>query len=227
MHDPASFILHLHLFLGIVIPIGCINERNDIQRDLRCEGFYNGLFTFCDSVHLLLELGKACLPGTGNRLIGAGNHILDGRQLCDPRDSHKGNDGAAVWIGNDAVMLKGIRAVDFWHNQGNIRIKAERRAVVDIDGTALLDRRSKSAGHVTFHSTEDKVHPREAVVRCFLNRNLLAVERNHFSCTSGAAQRQKLFDWDLILLKDLEHFLPDGAGCAKNCNIECFHFFLL
>ena len=88
-------------------------------------------------------LGFQFLDGgaTGARhgLVGAGNQALDLRGLMDGHQRHQRNDGTAVRVGDEPlVLLEGFR-IDFRDHQGDAGIHAEVVAIVHHD-TAPFDR---------------------------------------------------------------------------------------
>ena len=223
MQNAAAFVLHLHLFLGIVVAVGGVNKRDHIQRDLCGKGLDHRLLSLGQRGHLLFQFPEARLSGAGHRLIGAGDHALDRGELVDAGHGHQRDDGAAVRVCDDPLVLQGVLAVDFRNNQRHVRIQPEGRAVVDIHRSALFDRRGKALAHGSFDRAEYKIQALEAIVGRLLNHDLAAVEEDLFARAAGAGQQAQLLDGDLILLQDLQHFLSDGARCTENSYLALFH----
>ena len=126
---------------------------------------------------------------------------------------------------DDAVMRQRVGTVNLGHNQGDIGFEPEGRAVVDIDGTALFNRRGEAAAHVVLDGTEDIVQARKGLVGCLLNNQLLPLKGHLPAGAAGAGEQTQLADRDVILLKNLSHLAADGARRPENTDFAAFHFF--
>ena len=78
MQDLASLVLHLHLLGRVAVVFIGTDIGNDVERDLRREGLRFRSASFVQVVQLAGELLQPGLTGTGDRLVGAGHHGLDG-----------------------------------------------------------------------------------------------------------------------------------------------------
>ncbi len=227
MHDAAALILHLHLFLGVVVAVGGVDEGDDVHGDLVGKGLDHGLLTLGNGGHLLVELVDAVGTGAGDSLIGADDHLLNGGEIVDARDGHEGDDGAAVGVCDNALVIEGVSAVDLRDDQRHVGLKTEGGAVVDVHGAALFDGGGEFPGHVALNRAEDKVQTVEGVLVRLLDGDVLALEGDALADALGAGERTELIDGDVVLGEDLEHFLTNGARSAQNRDIQSFHNFYL
>ena len=216
MENAAALILHFHLLVGVAVLQLIADMGDDIQGNLGGEGAAYGLFPGGKGLHLVFQLHQSCLTCPGYGLIGAGHHGLDGGEPGDTGHGHQRDDGGAVGVRDDALILEGVLAVDLRHHQGDLRVKAESGAVVDIDRTAFDDSGGKLSGHAVFHRAQHKIHALEAALRGLLNGHVLTVELDGASCASGAGKGQQLLYGNVVFLQNLQHLLAYGAGGAEN-----------
>ena len=116
MQDLSALILELHLLGSVVFIRWAADFGDQIVGDLIRE--YMGLYrlAFVQGIHLSFQLHRATGTGTGNRLICSSYHAGDWRKTAQCRNRYQSDDGGAVWIGNDAMMMQSIFRVDFRNN---------------------------------------------------------------------------------------------------------------
>ena len=142
------------------------------------------------------------------------------------RDDELG--GRTIGVGDDvqrAETLDGVR-VHFRHDQGHLRIIAPGRRVVDHDAALTTDLRRPFLGDRAAGGHQADVGVGEIIGReiahlehavaigDFLADRLARGQRHDFRCRKAA------------LFENVEHFAPDIAGCACDCDLET-HCFVL
>ena len=83
--------------------------------EIRGENAYGHLKSV-QGIHLGFQLHRATGTGTGNCLICSSYHAGNRRKTTQCRNRYYSDDGGAVWIGNDAMMMQSIFRVDFRNN---------------------------------------------------------------------------------------------------------------
>ena len=214
MEDPAALVLHLHLLGGIAVFQLVADVGDDVQGDLVGEGLALHRTALCQGRHLLLQLHQAGLARAGDRLIGAGHHGLDGRELVDGGHRHQGNDGGAVGVGDNALVVKSVGAVDLGYHQGHVWIQTEAGAVVHKHRAGLYDGGGKLFGHAAAHGAQDEIHALEAAFAGLLNGDVPPLEEDGAARAAGAGQGPQRLYRKIILLQNLEHLAAHGAGGA-------------
>ena len=112
--------------------------------------------------------------------------------LVQGPDDDDHDDGRAVRVGDDAVVGAQIIGIDLGHDERHVRIHAERRGVVDDDGTCLEGMRDVLLAHRAAGRGQDDVDPCEGVCRQFLNRQRVAFERHGFAGGTRRGQQTQL-----------------------------------
>jgi len=65
--------------------------------------------------------------GTAGRLIGGNDDAADLAELSERGYGHQRNDGGAVWVCDNAVVLTQVIGIDFRDHQWYIRLHPKRR----------------------------------------------------------------------------------------------------
>ena len=123
MHDLPSFVLQLHLLACVEI----LTKSADLRYEIVCYLILEYLrLDVCavgvtcaaccpglkDGLGFIVHLNRTCSASAACSLIGRCIDALDLRQLIDSVDSYQSNDGRAVRITDDAVMLLCILRID-------------------------------------------------------------------------------------------------------------------
>ena len=223
MHDLAAFVLQLHFLVGIVIVHTGADVGHHVAGDLAGEDLGLHGLAGGQSVQLFFQLYNTGLAGTGHGLIGAGYHALNGGQLVQGVDGHGGDDGGAVGVGNDAVMLESVLGVDLGHNQRNVGVHTEGGGVVNEDGACLDDIGGKLPGEAAAYGTQYDIHTLEGIGSGFAHDDLFAAEGDSAACAAGRGQRQQGGNGEVALFQNLQHFTAHGTGGAQNGNVIFLH----
>ena len=150
MQDLAAFVLHLHFLAGIAVFAKAADLGNNVIGDLILEYLWHRLFAPGNGFHLLHQLQGASCACAGYRLVGGGDHGLNGGKLCQGVDGHQGHDGGAIGIGDDALVPLHILGVDLWDHQGHIWVQTKRAGIIYEHSARCLDSRGKPLGDVVF-----------------------------------------------------------------------------
>ena len=223
VEDAAALVLHLHFFGSVAIFQTVADAGDDVEGDLGGEDLGLDGLAFGQGLHLVLQLLQPGLTGTGDGLVGAGHHALDGRELVEGGHRHEGDDGGAVGVGHDAVVLQRVGPVDLGHHQGDAVLQTKGRAIVNVDGPGFFNSRAEFPGHPGADGPQDEIHPVKAVLPGFLHHDLLPTEGDGAPGAAGRSQGAERPHGDLVFLQDLEHFPAHGSRCTENGDVILFH----
>lgn len=165
----------------------------------------------------LLRTGRAC---AGNGLIGRNDHALYRGDRVERVDRSAGDDGGAVGVCDNALVLFNVLGVYLGNDEGNIRAEAERAGVVDKHRARGLDIIDEAFGNIVLGSAEDNVQPLE-VFSARLDNDVAVYL---LARRVAACKQPQLADGEAALGENFHHFLSDGAGRAENANVVFFHF---
>ena len=225
VHNLPALVLQLHFLAGIALVLLAANLGNQVEGNLVGEHLGLVLLPSGQCLHLVHQLDGAAGTGTGHRLIGGDGHGADGADGVQGIDGGGGDDGGAVGVGDDALVLLHVLGVDFRHHQGHIVIQPEGGGIVHEDSTGLHNGGGEALGDVVFRSAQHNVHALESVVRRLPDGDGLAPEGYRLSRRPGRGQRHQLPHREVPLCQNLHHFLPHCARCAQDCYRVLFHFY--
>ena len=223
MHDLPALVLHLHLLGGIALKGLAADLGDDVIGDLVLE--YLGLhrLTLPQQLHLVHQLDGAAGAGAGHRLVAAGHNALDGAVVVQSVDGHQRNDGGAVGVGDDALVLLHVLRIDLRHDQGHIRVHAEGAGVIHEHRARLDDGRGELLGDVVLRRAQHDVHALEGLVTGHLHGDVVALPVDSLSHGPGRRQQVQLLDGEIALGQYLHHLAAHRAGGAQNSNFILFH----
>ena len=223
VHQLPAFVLHLHFFAGVAFKLFAADLGNQVECDLMGEDLGLVGLALTQGFHFVHQFNGTACTGTGNSLIGGGSHGADGGDLVQRIDSGDGDDGGAVGVGDDALVVLHILGVDLRNDQRHIGVQTECGGVIHEGGTGCHDGRGKPLGNVVFSSTQDDVHTLKGFIAGFLYGDIFAAELHGFAGASGAGQRNQLSHGEIPLLQNFHHFTSYGAGSAQDGNSISFH----
>ena len=223
MHDLAALELELHFLAGVAVHLLAADLGDQIVSDLMREDLGCVGFALLQCFHFVHQLDGTACTGTGNCLIGRNDHALDGSDLVQCVNGSAGDDGGAVGVGDDALMVLSVLGVDFGNDQGNIGIQTESGGVVNKDSTGFHDRGSPLFSDIIFSSAQNDVNALESFCTDFLDGHFFTLEGDLLACGTGGCQRHQLADREIAFCQNVHHFLANGAGCAQNGNGIEFH----
>ena len=224
MHDLAALVLQLHLLGGIAADLLAADLRNHVVGDLIGEDLRLIALAGSDSLDLVFELHGARGARAGDGLIGAHDHALDIAELAQGVDRRHGDDGGAVRVRDDAVVLLHVLGVHLRHDQRHVGIETEGGGVIDEHGAGLHDRGGKALGNVVLGRAEHDVEALEGVVLRLFHDDVLPLEGDDLARRARAREQMQFLDGELALREDLHHFLTDCAAGAENTKLVRLHF---
>ena len=149
------------------------------------------------------------------RLIGRSDNAADLGLAVQRPERHGGDDGGAVRIGDDALVLERGRAVDFRYDERHVFVHAEGGGVVDDDGLARRGSceflRGRAAG-----GEERDVDVLETVGVHQVDANVAALKRRAFAGRAGRGEQLQSRERELAGLKASDHLGADRAGRADD-----------
>ena len=187
MENFSSFILHLHFFAGVSHFIKTADLRNQIADDRMLKYFWlTDFFIVGHFFHLCVQFANTADTGTADRLICRNDHALCVIKPMQRRQCNQSDDRRAVWIGNDAVMGKGVLRIDFRNDQRDIRIQTVCAAVVDDNSSFFGCSGQKTFGNIIFGCPKDNINIVKALFCCFFDRDRLSLKVQRFAGTAAA-----------------------------------------
>ena len=144
IEDLARLVHQLHLLLCISV----IKKDIAVRQAVHIDGMGIHLRAL-DPFALILQLVDSRFARTCNRLIGGDHDPFDPELPVQGRQHHDHLDGGTVGVGNDPVFPGKDVAVDLRHDQGDIRVHAPGRRVVDHCRTPRSKCRSIFPGHIS------------------------------------------------------------------------------
>ena len=141
---------HLPLFLGRAVFHEGVDVGDDVEGNLLGKSLRLDLVIDVDALGLGPQLVHGRLATAGHRLIGRTVHALDLGTIMDRLERHHQLDGRTVRVGNDALLGHTIERfrVHFRYDQGDIRVHAPGRGVVDDNGARSRDFRRPFARRI-------------------------------------------------------------------------------
>ncbi len=115
----TTLVEHFQLFLGVAIISEGIHMRNDVGGNLVWVNIFHVLGDLSTSTQyfdLLVELDDALGPTSGDCLVTRSNNTAQAVELVQRAQSHQGNNGGAIGVGNDPFWPVLDR---LWVNLGN------------------------------------------------------------------------------------------------------------
>ena len=216
MQDLAALVLQLHLFGGVAVFAYAADARDEVEEDLVRERLCRERFALRVSFCLRFKLRKPFGTRAGYRLIGGGDERFNGRDPRDGRKRHQRDDGGAVGVGDDAVVLERIAGVDLRHDERHIRVKAEGAGIVHKHRARSFDGGGKALCDVVFRRAEHDVHAFKRRVAGFLDDDFPPCKGNGLARAARACKQAQLCNGEVALGKHFDHLLPDGARCAED-----------
>ena len=213
---------HLPLFLGRAILQEFVDVRNDVECNLLGELLRLGLITNENRARLFEQFVHPRFAGTGNRLIGRHDHALDLRSVVERLQRNHHLRGRAVRVGDDITRLVTINRV--WvhlrNNQGNIRIHAIERAVVDHGAASSSKFRREDLGCVRADGEQGNIPTRGIEMFDILDFERFASFAifDDFTCRTRRCNGRDLVCRKLAFRQNIQHFTPDIARGARNYN---------
>ena len=219
MHDLARLVDDLDLFL--VVPVGLwppaagddvVGELPRIDAGLR-------LGAGGDRLRLLVELVDQGLAGARRGLIGRDQDAFNTHLLVQRAEDDGKRDGAAVGIGDDALVARDVVPVDLGHDQGHVLLHPPGRAVVDhyragLDRDRRVHERDVAAGR-----EERDVDALERVFVQRLDGEPAAVVCHRHALGPFRGERDHPLRREAALGQDLEHLLPDDPRRPDDGNV--------
>ena len=182
------------------------------------EGFRMDRFTVEDLTRLLGQLADARFAGAADSLIGADDDAIDAGFFVERIERADHENGGAVWIGDQTLVILCCLTVDFWNDQRNIRFKTEGGAVVDDDDALALRQAAKfTAGRTA--GEKRQIHAIEGICGGFFNNVVLALEIDDLAGAVFRSQKLQPSVWEIVLIHDLEQFLTDSTGRTDDGNV--------
>ena len=230
-HDLLGLVDHLHLFLSVEIFLEYINLRNQVESNLimfsqRCtrQNIGNYRTSLVNSLYLLLQLSHSFLTATRYSLIGGYNYTLNLGYIIKRLQSHNHNNGRAVRVSNNTLVVGNSLWVYLWYNQWYFWVHAESTGVINNYSTSLYSSRCKGLAS-SAASEESNIHTLEGVLSGLLNSVLLAHELNLLTSRTLGSQHLQLSKWEITLLNQIQEFLTYSTSSTQNSNIVFFHLY--
>ena len=177
-----------------------------------------------NGAHLVLKLGDAVLTAAGNSLVAAGHDGLQTILQVQRIQSHQGDDGGAVRVGDNVtgVVESGL-AVDFRHYQRHIGVLTESGGVVHHHATGSTGDGGKLAGNIATGSKERNVHIAEGISRQLLHREHLTTECNLFTGRTMRGQKFQRGQREIAGLKAGKNLDAHRTGGAHDSDSGIIH----
>ena len=223
VHDLAALVLHLHLLGGIALEGFAADLRDDVIGDLILEHLGRDTLALTQQLHLLHQLLRAACARAGHGLIAGGHNALDGAVVVQGVNGHQADDGGAVGVGDDALVLFGILRVDLRDDQRHVRVKAEGAGVIHEHRAGLDDGGSEALGDVVLRRAQDDVHALKRLVAGQLHGDVPPVPGQHLAHGALRGQQVQLVHREIPLCQHLHHLAAYRAGSAQNRNVIFFH----
>ena len=218
IEDFVGLVDELHFFLGVILFLPNVDVWDEVERDLMLEGFRMDRFTVKDLTRLLGQLADACFASATDSLIGADDDAIDTRFFVEWIERADHEDGGAVWIGDEPLVILRCLTVDFRNDQRNIRFETEGGAVVDDDDALTLRQTAKfTAGRPA--SEKRQIHAIEGICGGFFHNVVLALEIDDLASAVFRSQKLQPSVWEIVLIHDLEQFLTDSTGRTDDGNV--------
>mmetsp|Transcript_13759 Transcript_13759/g.40713 ORF Transcript_13759/g.40713 Transcript_13759/m.40713 type:complete len:390 (+) Transcript_13759:164-1333(+) len=222
LEDLARLPRNLHLLLGVAILLELVDVRDDVERQGVSEdlvGRRGGASRHL--VHAVGELRHAGGTGAGGSLIGAHDDALNAKGLVQRCERHERNGRGAVGVGKQLGLLAEL-AVDLRHHQRHVLVHAERRRVIDHNGTSIrADLVGILYAEVTTHGKEYDVAGARALQVELLEGD--AAEAAAVLLLAGATRRAEepqVVHRELALLEALHDLHAHGARGARDAHLD-------
>ena len=137
------------------------------------------------------------------RLVSRG---VDARDIPGLMQRHQGgehDDGGAVGVGDDALMLESIIWIHLGHHQGHIGIHAEGRRVIDQRRTGLEAGSGVFFGDATTDGEEGDVHPFKRAFTELLHGDILTLKGHGFTGGARTGKQAQLINRHFVRLENL------------------------
>ena len=132
---------------------------------------------------------------------------------------HQRDDGAAVWVGDDAVMFCHIRAVDFRHHERHSFLHAKGAGIIHHHRAGLHGGGRKFFADAATGTEERDVHARKRIAVKFAHGDLFAIETHALARAALGGERHELAHGESSRLQHAEHRLPHRAGHAHHGHV--------
>ena len=165
------------------------------------------------SLGLIGELVNALLTGAGNSLIGRNDDTFNACQVIQRLQCHNHNNGRAVRVGNNALVLQDVLGVNLRHNQRHFGVHTEGAGVINNNGTGFHSVRSKFLGNATA-CEQSNINALEGVLGGLLHSICFAHKFNLLACAALGSQQTQFCKWEVSFFNKLQKFSTNSTGSA-------------
>ena len=218
MHNLFGFVDHLHLFFSVEIIQENVNLRNQVKSNgimlSQGSGRQNMCFHFATlsiSLGLVGELVNALLASARNSLVGGNNNTFNASQIIERLQSHNHDNGGAVGVGNNALMLQNILRVNLGHNQRYLRVHTEGAGVIDNHSASLHSVGSKLLRDAAA-SKESNINAFKGILGSLLHGIGFAHELNFLACATSGSQKTELCKREVTLFDEFQEFATNSTS---------------
>ncbi len=166
----------------------------------------------------LLELGHGRGAAARGRLVGRGDQPADRVLLVDRPERHQRNDGRAVRVGDDALVLEDRLRIHLRHDQRHRRVHAERRGIVDHDRAGARRNRAIVLRDRPAGRKQSDIDVLERVLGQFGDGDVLALEAHGLARRPGRGEELQLRHREMALFQQLQELHPHGTRGANHGN---------
>ncbi len=154
--------------------------------------------------------------GTAGGLVGGGDEAGDAIDLVDGPERGDGDDGAAVGVGDDALVGFYGLGVDLGDDEGHGGIHTESGRVIDGDGSGLGSEGAEFFGDAAAGGEEGDVDAGKAGFCEFLNGDGPALEGHGFTGGARGSEEAQFLHGEFALIETVEKFDADGTSGTNN-----------
>ena len=174
------------------------------------------------SLSLVGELVNALFARAGNSLIGRNDNTFNACQVIQRFQCHNHNNGRAVGVSDNALVLQDVFGVNLRHNQRHLGIHTEGAGVVDNNGTSFHSVRSELLGNAATSEQSD-INTLEGVFGSLLYSICFTHKFNLLACAALGSQQTQFCKWEISFFDKLQKFSTNSTGSAQNSNVILFH----
>lgn len=211
--DFSPFVEHFLLFFGIAGVLEGVDVWDDVMKDLTWVDFRDEFALIDIGVNLIFKLDDSLSAASRDGLVGGGDDAGEAEGLVQGGESHQGDDGAAVRVRDDITGMGfcGL-GVNFGDDEGDLRVHAEGRGIIDDDASGLGGCGGKFLRDAAASGEEGDVNACEAVFGEFLHDNFTSAEGEFLSSGACGGQEGEFSEGEVSLFKADEHFAADCSG---------------
>ena len=135
MHDATTLILHFHFLFRVAGIEEGIDLRDHVKGDLMREYLFQDRFVLRHTIGLMAELIDRAGTGSRDGLVAGGKNPLQTELAVQWVERKQGDRCGTIRIGQDALVVFDVGAVDFRNNERNVGVHAKSRRIIHHDSS--------------------------------------------------------------------------------------------